>query len=382
MIAVPDFDYSDDKSAVLSYLISIKKAFEQNGDNTEFALNQKGDQSQYSDRGTDKKKYGFKELIKYIVRQWPWLHQSLVLRRYLKDQELLFRGIVGGKKYDLIIEYHILGSTIGLRLAKKWGAQFSVIFDSPSPEQFKNIHNTKSAYWSTITNSEKQTMEAADLIMCYSPACQKYLELKYSIRANINILPCQLHKEAYVERLRTKTFNIGFIGSFLEWHKLDLMVKVFAMFHKKYENSRLMLIGFGRDWHRINELVKNLGLVDFVDMPGFVSEEELEEYKRKFTIATMPGSNWYGSPLKLFEYAQMGIPFIAPVSETVDSIFKDGEHCLFVKSEDEEGTLMQALELYYNDSEGRDKMGENARRYVENKFNKDDYRRRLLAYLG
>ena len=142
----------------------IRDAFIANGDNAEFAFGQKGDQSTYSDSGKSHKKSGIKESIKGVVKSWPWLYQTIVISKYLKDQEKLFQSLAEGKKYDLIVEFHTTGSTIGARLAKKWGAKFSAIFDSPTDEQFLEMYGTKSAKWSDIVAAEKETMESADRI--------------------------------------------------------------------------------------------------------------------------------------------------------------------------------------------------------------------------
>lgn len=345
-------------------------------------MSQDADQSIHKGTGVESEKSGLREVAKKILKLWPWLYYSIVYKKYFRDQGLLFSKISASKKYDLIVEFHTVGSTIGMKLAKEWNAAFSVIFDSPVDEQFVEMYGTKTSHWKKIQSSERETMESAGKIMCYSPACKEYLETKYNIQGEINVLPSLLNKPVDFEQKQTETFNIGFIGSFLSWHKLDMMVRVFHKFHAEHSDTRLFLIGYGQEWHNIRRLVDQLNLNDAVEMPGFVSEEELSVYKSRFTVAVMPGSNWYGSPLKLFEYAQAGIPFISPVSKTVSYVFKEHENCLFVKKEDEPGSLLTALDFLYENENARNEMGAQTCEYVKREFGPQKYSVELIKALS
>lgn len=381
IVAVPHFDYQDEKSAVRSWMFQIKTAFEEQGAEVFFADHFKG---KVAKSVSQEKKTGFVEMIKSILKAWPWFYYSLVYRQYFKQQDQLENEVLSTfEDLDLVIEFHTVGSEIGLKLAKKCNAQFSVIWDSPIDEQFIEMHNTKTAFWKRVVESEKNSLEAANKIMVYSQACEDFIKSKYDITAEVNKLPSSLNKP--IEKIQHKDdgyFNIGFIGSFLSWHKLDMLVEVFESFHQKYNDARLILLGFGEEWHRIKEQAAKTNCKDAIEIPGFVSEEELVDYKSRFTIATMPGSNWYGSPLKLFEYSRAGLPFIAPVSKTVSYIYTEGEHCLFVKEEDEKGSLFDALEKMYLDQELRERLGKQAQQMIEDRYNKEAYYQRLIENLG
>src|SRR5690606_3016661 len=95
---------------------------------------------------------------------------------------------------DLVVEFHTIGSTVGVDLARYWEVEFHVIFDSPVAEQFLEMYGTRSAYWKKIQRSEEISMKEASKIMCYSDACQRYLTDNYVIKAKITILPCVLQK--------------------------------------------------------------------------------------------------------------------------------------------------------------------------------------------
>lgn len=362
-------------------MISIRDAFINHGYSAEFAFGKEANQDVFKGAGINQQKSKI-DFLKRLVKKWPWLYYSLVFKNYFSKQDKLLKDLKKGKSYDLIVEFHTVGSRVGAELAKYWGAKYSVIFDSPVDEQFLEMHKTKSFFWNRIKNTEKKSMQSAEKLMFYSPACRDHVQSKYQPKGKAYILPSLLNKPLDYERKPTEKFNIGFIGSFLSWHKIDLFVKVFNEFAKDKNDVCLQLIGFGQEWHNVKELVGSLELKEKVYMPGFVSEEELSELKSGFTIAAMPGSNWYGSPLKLFEYAQGGIPFIAPVSATVQSVFENGVHCLNVEKNNEFNSLLKNLEKFYSDQYLREKQGISVKEYVFNNFNKETYSKKLIGNLG
>lgn len=340
LVGIPNFDYSNEKSAVAAFLRTIKDAFEQAGDEVQLGL----ETNFIADHtGTVNASNGIKQKLKSILKIWKWGYQSLAFRSFFKRQDQLIESYKGIKSADLVVEFHTVGSTLGLHLAKKWNCNFSVIFDSPVDQQFLEMYKTKTLFWSRIQNSERLTMQAADKIMAYSPACKDYLKSKYEIKAKIEVLPCIVDKPVVQNHPDAEEFKIGFVGSFLVWHKVDDLVRAFYRFHKEMPNSKLVLIGYGEEWDAVKDLVRKLELTAAVEMPGFVSEEELKKYKRNFSVAIMPGSNWYGSPLKLFEYAACGIPFIAPNTPTVSSVFTDKVDCLMVDENDRIQSIYQQL---------------------------------------
>ena len=133
--------------------------------------------------------------------------------------------------------------------------------------------------------------------------------------------------------------------------------------------------------HSIKHLINKKGLEENVDMPGFVSESELLKYKKNSHIAVMPGSNWYGSPLKLFEYAQSGIPFIAPETPTIQSIFKSGEHCRYIDASNEVKSLCEEVFFLYQNPSLREEMAKRAKQLIEERYSEKRYTTKLSEIL-
>ena len=90
----------------------------------------------------------------------------------------------------------------------------------------------------------------------------------------------------------------------------------------------------------------------------------------------------YFSPLKLFEYAQCGIPFIAPVSKTVKSIFDDNVHCRYIDSDNELDSLINEITYLYNNPLERVELGERVKNYYDENFSKEVYLKHLYQTLS
>lgn len=379
VVAIPEFDYSNEKSAVASFLNEIYRAFEKNGDMVDFL-----ESSNSKDEKViiEPSKKSIVARIKHTLKIWNWLYQSLSFSQFFKKQVELINKYSKSKEYDLIIEFYTVGSKLGAELATLYNAQLSLIYDSPVDEQFLEMYGTKSIHWNKIKLAEKHTLEKANRILAYSPTCAEFILKKFNLKTEIAILPCVINKESVQNRPEAETFNIGFIGSFLSWHKVDLLVKAFNVFYQSYPSSRLQLIGFGKEWEGVRDLVTTLKLDSVVEMPGFVNEEVLLSYKKGFSVAVMPGSNWYGSPLKLFEYAQSGIPFIAPKTETVKSIFIENEHCFYIDNTNELNSLVELLNRMIINPLETVEMGKRLSDFYSKTYSKDVYSIKLLEALN
>lgn len=365
-------------SAVASFLKKIQSAFESEGHSVELGISKNNNSSSAASSNNT---VGLKASLKSILKKWGWLYHSIAFRGFFKRQDELIGFFLKKEAFDCVVEFHTVGSTLGKQLAALWNAEFSVIFDSPVEEQFYEMHGTKTMHWKRILNSEKVTLEAANNIMAYSPACEAHILTKYAIKGQIGVLPCVVSKTNVKNSPQPGVFNIGFIGSFLTWHKVEMLVRVFNRFYKANKQARLQLIGYGMEWDKVKALVDQLNLTDAVEMPGFVSEADLLNYKTQFSLALMPGSNWYGSPLKLFEYAQSEIPFIAPTTKTVVSIFQSDKHCLFIDPENEEKSLLEMLIYSIDNPLKMIDMASQAQEFVKENFEDTIYGQKLVNVL-
>jgi glycosyltransferase involved in cell wall biosynthesis len=155
---------------------------------------------------------------------------------------------------------------------------------------------------------------------------------------------------------------LGFIGWFVPWHNLELLVQAFSPIAKN-KSAALVLIGDGVLKERLQQLARNLGVTNQVILPGAVPYEQVPECIAMMDICVIPGSNEYRSPIKLFEYMAMGKPVVAPRLRPIQDVIQDGQEGVLFSPDDRE-VLKHSLELLIDHREKRKIMGQNARNKV------------------
>jgi len=279
------------------------------------------------------------------------------IKEYMKDQKLfrqmeqLLAKIDTGGGFDKILEFYTYGSDLGYRLSKKYNRELVLVYDNPVLEEHSFFYKGQLFFKNKIERLEKQSLLQAGAIVVYSAAVQKYLEKKLN-----TTLPCFIHQNVdytrfeFVEEKNTgETINIGFIGSFLKWHRVDLLVNAFTRLRSEGKQVKLFLLGKGMEFQQVKEQVKQNKYAEAIEMPGFADGEQLFNYKKQIDIGVMPGSNWYGAPNKIFEYGAAKMAVVAPGTPTINHLFRDGEE-LSIFKQDDENELYDKLKAYIEDA--------------------------------
>lgn len=257
--------------------------------------------------------------------------------------DLFYEKIDTGKEFDKVLEFYTYGSDVGYRLSQKYKKPLVLIYDNPVLEEHSFFHGGQLFFRRKIEAREQLTILNAESLVIYSNPVKEYLETKYHTKLNAFI-----HQNVDFTRfdfippkMYENTINIGFLGSFLKWHRVDILLNVFARLKKEGHAIRLFLIGNGMEYDNIYQKMETLNLHKDIEMPGFTDGKELLAYKEKLHIGIMPGSNWYGAPNKIFEYGAANLAVIAPDTPTIKDIFIDNEELLFFKQDDEDDMYLK-----------------------------------------
>ena len=158
---------------------------------------------------------------------------------------------------------------------------------------------------------------------------------------------------------------IGFVGYFVPWHRLRSLVDAFATVRgeRPAGDLRLMLIGTGPLREELEERARAAGIADRVVFPGLVPHDRVFDHIAAFDVAVVPFSNAYRSPIKLFEYMSQGRLVVAPATEPIRMVARDGETALLFEP-DAPGALAEALGRAVDDAGLRQRVGQAARAVV------------------
>lgn len=222
--------------------------------------------------------------------------------------------------------------------------------------------------------ADKATFRRASLIIVVSPHLKRRIE-SYGVPSDkILVLPNAVAAEDHVElhagRPARQTMGvqedlvlIGFIGWFVEWHRLDIFLKAFARVHQEVPSTRLVLVGDGKLRGELKGQVETLGLQNVVIFKAAVPHHEVPHYIAAFDIAVVPHSNDYRSPIKLFEYMAEAKAVIAPRTEPIEMVIQHDKNGMLFEplSEDQ---FVRGLKQLSQDSPLRNRLGVEARKNV------------------
>ena len=162
---------------------------------------------------------------------------------------------------------------------------------------------------------------------------------------------------------------IGYIGSFVNYEGLDLLLEACLILYKKLGDCfRLLLVGDGAMMQSLRRSVQFLQLEDVVKFTGRVSHDEVQKYYSLIDIAPLPRKGFrvceLVSPLKPFEAMASGKVLITSSVAALAEIVDDGKTG-FVFEKDNAEDLSAKLELVITDPDLRNEIGLNAHNWVK-----------------
>jgi glycosyltransferase involved in cell wall biosynthesis len=226
---------------------------------------------------------------------------------------------------------------------------------------------------------EIQTAKESDYVFTITNALKDILiengvdESKISVLPNavdsskFDIIPkdTELEKELGFEG----KVVIGYIGSFVKYEGLDLLLEACSILKEKHGDIfRLLLVGDGDTMQLLRRTARFLQLEDQVVFTGRVSHDEVQKYYSLIDIAPLPRKGLrvceLVSPLKPFEAMGSGKVLVTSSVQALAEIVQDGVTGL-VFEKDNSQDLADKLEIVLLDEKLRSEMGVNANKWVK-----------------
>lgn len=306
----------------------------------------------------------------FIKRIVPgFVKQFLRDLKVFKTNDELFNEISQKVKPDVILELMRYGSDLGFRLKKHFSIPLIAYFDAPSVEENKYLRGNYSPFYGKVNRFEEHTIKEADKIIVYSEAIRDYWMERIagldSDKFNIFQTLDYTRLTFNFEKRFSEPLTIGFVGSFLKWHRVENLVKAFNKLRDAKYDIRLLLIGAGEEYTAIRELVNASPWKQDITLTGFIDGEKLKAYRNKIDIGVMPGTHWYCMPTKVFEYGASGIASIAPGTKSIKCMFTDKE-VIFLE-QNSETELYLKLKLLLDDQTRMSEMASNLRAKIKSR---------------
>lgn len=360
--AVPNYDLFNRKSAIDSILCSLLSQLNSDFDIT---INGKSFSKLESEANSTSEKVVDKLSTTTIGKQFvPRRIKEAIKDKKLKQHNVhLLEELKKKDKPDVVFELLKYGSDVGMELARHFNVPYCIYYDSPITTQFEEVYGYTASKW--IAQNERSSLKHAHAVIVYSNPVRDYI-LSITRRTDSD----SFYKFQTLDYSRltfdkktgeSETPVIGFIGTFMKWHRVDMLVNVFNQLRSNGLQAKLLLVGAGEEYDHIKSLIANSPYNNDITASGFVDGANLIEYKRQIDIGVMPSSNWYGIPTKVFEYGAANIASVAPNTKTISDIFSNEEDCLLFNNNSNAGLLQCLTRLVEN---------ENLRLYLADNLNK------------
>lgn len=298
-----------------------------------------------------------------------FIKDFLLFRAY----RILYRSIVDVNNFDLIIEFYSYGSNLGYKLAQRLKAKLLVIYDAPIVEEYEAFYGQKPTFQWMITRRQRETLKKCEKIMVYSDPLKKYLIETFDLKDEkiVKYQNLDFSRISFTEaKPSTAVINIGFIGSFLPWHRVDLLVVAFEQLKKMKLPVKLSLVGKGMEFGKLEALVEASKYAQDISMFGYVDGDELAKIKEQIHVGVMPGSNWYGMPAKLLDYGAARMAVVAPNTPAIADNFQDAIEILLFE-QDSIDDLVNVLKKVVENEELRNSLGIALQRKIQEKFSEE-----------
>lgn len=316
----------------------------------------------------------------------------------LKDFLLYERDLSWGKrvkamisnfKPDFIYERASHFSLGGVLAAKSSGVPHFLEINAPLTEEKKKFFGT-SLFDVAAGNREKKMLTSTTGIITVSTALTDYFIHEHSIPPqNFLSLPNAVDEDKFNVSMETieKVKNdlgwkdcvvIGFAGSIFPWHGVERLIHAFHEVFQKHKSARLLIAGGGESLSDLISLAADLQLKDYIKFTGNIPPEKMQETIAAMDIAVMANSNWYGSPVKIFEYGASGKPMIAPDNGPVREIITDGLDGILIKEKD---SLSEVLEKLINDPNLRRALGNQIKTKINRQFTWKIHHQKTMSFI-
>jgi len=303
----------------------------------------------------------------------PGVYDLLELGYNLVGYRKLVRAIEKFRP-DFIYERYAANTVAGVWAAKKFGIPLLLEVNSPLAEEKRRLGTVR--FHGLCQRLESYTLRNATCVLTVTGVLQQILATKEGMPLNRilvvqnGVRPTAFRCSAAARHARRRALGleerivIGAIGFFREWHGIDLLLRCVARSPLLRERASVVLVGKGQALIGLKWLAGQLGLKKQVLFMGAIPHDQVPSYLAAIDVALIPRAVEYASPLKLFEYMAAGKAIVAPRQDNLLEVLTEDVDAVCFTPEDP-ASLEAALVQAVTDSALRSKLGEQARRTIE-----------------
>lgn len=230
-----------------------------------------------------------------------------------------------------------------------------------------------------MARMEADAAANADKVITITNALREELIARGVDERKITVVPNGVETSRFTPRERNQELAarhglqdktvVGYVGSILDYEGLGLLIDAAQKLKQERDDVAFLLVGDGAELAQFREKVESENLTDIVIFTGRVPHHEVEDYYSIIDICPFPRLPLpvceMVSPLKPFEAMAMGKAIIASDVAALSEIVKDQENGLLFEKGNA-ASLTDSLRKMLDDSDLRERLAENGRKWVRN----------------
>ena len=286
----------------------------------------------------------FKSILKNVLPKILWRTLKEIQQiRFDKHAVQELRSAIQKFNPDVVYERSAWMSNGSVQVLESFNLQHVIEINAPFEEEVKEFEKAASFISFIGKKKLKNLLQSADLVAPITSSLQKHIVKNYGVNLEkCLVVPNAIDKseiqitESRVEDIRkifklTDKIVVGFVGSIFPYHGVDRLIQAVS----KLNNSdvELLIVGDGYLIPELKEQASLLGLNSRVHFTGSVPKEDVYNHIAGMDIVTLPNTEWYCSPVKLFEYGALGKVVLAVNEAGVSDVMTDTDGMLFKNNE-------------------------------------------------
>lgn len=317
-----------------------------------------------NDKDSEEVKSAFKKFTPPLL--WQTAKDYKLLREDERGYDHL-KAAIQQWKPDFIYERGYYLMTSGVRAASEFGLKHMLEMNAPYPEERMSMEG-KSIYGNKALAAEQLQIESTDRIIAVSSALKEYVTKRLQSAAEKTVItpnairpeqfdrhPFRRNHIRHARGFSEDHMVVGFVGSIFPYHGVDILVNALAELAPDFPELRGLIVGNGQILQQLYDLAEKRGVKDQIVWTGSMSRHFIADHISAMDITVMARSNWYGSPVKIFEYGALGKAVIAPDVTPVRDVMTHEKHGLLI--EPSVSALTAALRRLLADQPLRQRLG-------------------------
>lgn len=285
-----------------------------------------------------------KSLLKKVIPKIIWRTLKEIQQiRFDKHAAKELRLAIQKFNPDLVYERSAWMSNGSVEVLKSFNIKHVVEINAPFEEEVKEFEKSSSLISFIGKKKLRNLLHAANLVAPITSSLQKHIVTKYAINSErCLVVPNAIDKseiqitDSRVEEIRieldfTNKTVIGFVGSIFPYHGVDRLIRAVSNLNNSLVS--VLIVGDGYLIPDLKNLARELGISSRVHFTGSVPKEDVYNYIAAMDVVTLPNTEWYCSPVKLFEYGALGKVVLAVNEAGVSDVMTEADGVLFENNE-------------------------------------------------